>query len=301
MLLRYRPFQRARSKCLICVQNRRKAPSVRPLSYAPLTSSLSPYASPLITTLYFGDGPQLIVPALLINKIPMLSHRIRRDMTLHLEDIPGDVGHVLVHYFYTGMYQSLKPKGLIPHEKTVAEFTTSVRVYTLAQDYKLSNLRELAKGEMERLGHEMHVTQIHDVMRTVRPVVRVDDKWLHDYLKSLARRLIDDPPESLGGAGLDRTIPFSTVLLMVMVELYHEKTSSLQSNFGSLLTREKAQSQGEPTATFLETELVCQPNQEEITKLPKVVATNSETESALKKEPTTDTKPIWEYMSCRVT
>ncbi|KAI0173169.1 hypothetical protein GGR52DRAFT_375317 [Hypoxylon sp. FL1284] len=153
----------------------------------------SPYTGPH-ATLHFGDGPPLSVPTALIDKHPKLSSRCEWDTSLHLEDIPGNTGHVLVYHLLTDMYQCLEPKGSSPLEKIAAEFVTSVRVYTIAREYELFTLGTLAKGEVERLGRGLLVTQLLDMVMNAYSPSTADDPWFHTCLKSLIEPLMEHPP-----------------------------------------------------------------------------------------------------------
>ncbi|KAI1505997.1 hypothetical protein F5X99DRAFT_176979 [Biscogniauxia marginata] len=126
-------------------------------------------------------------------------------MTLHLAQILGGAGHVLVHYLFTSMYECLKPRGSSCYEKDAAEFATCVRVYAVARDYELPDLEGLARGEIEKLGNPLQVMEILDVLKHALPNLSVDDMWLRNYLKSLVRPFIDNPPASLGSLALHMT------------------------------------------------------------------------------------------------
>ncbi|KAL7622220.1 hypothetical protein AAE478_007723 [Parahypoxylon ruwenzoriense] len=189
----------------------------------------SPYASPFVI-LYFRDGPPLSIRAELIRVASKLFSRCGDDKTLHLEDIPGDVGHVLVHYLVTGTYQCLEPKGSSPQEKHAAEFAISVRAYSVAQDYELPGLEKLARDEIKRLGGRLSVIQILDVMRTAHPTLRSEDTWLHDYLKSLVKPLVYSPPATFGKDVPEKTLSVAAAVLKIAVELCREKMDMLWTN-----------------------------------------------------------------------
>ncbi|KAI1181797.1 hypothetical protein F5B17DRAFT_423513 [Nemania serpens] len=153
-------------------------------------------------------------------------------MTLHLAHIPSGAGHVLVHYLFTGTYECHKPEGSSCYEKDAAEFATSVRVYAVAWEYGLPDLESLAKGEIKKLGDRLQVMQILDILKDELPNPSTDDTWLQDYLKSLIRAFINNPPASLGSlsSSSGRTLSIANVFLTVVVELWHEKTNPLSSS-----------------------------------------------------------------------
>ncbi|KAI0108842.1 hypothetical protein F4776DRAFT_413399 [Hypoxylon sp. NC0597] len=198
----------------------------------------SPYTSPH-ATLHFKDGPSLSVPTALLSKYPKLSSRCEWDLSLHLEDIPADPGHVLVHHILTGTYQCLKPKGSSAFEKHAGEFATSLRAYAVARDYELPVLEELAKGEIERLRRNLQPIQLLDTMMDAHPTFRSDDTWFHNYLKSMVKSLIESPPTSLTHTAPEdsnQTSSLPSILLKSMIELWREKEDAIPLGSGHLDT-----------------------------------------------------------------
>lgn len=119
----------------------------------------SPYAASIIE-LKLGDGTALKVPSFLLRKCPKLHTKIQTwTQIVSLLEITQDIGHVLVHYLFTNTYQCLLPKGTA-HEKMCSEYRTAIRVYGWTRDYELSDLNELAKAEVIRLGSFGNLNQI---------------------------------------------------------------------------------------------------------------------------------------------
>ncbi|KAI0977243.1 hypothetical protein F4678DRAFT_455386 [Xylaria arbuscula] len=207
----------------------------RPVDMRPESS---PYASPLVT-LQFADGQPFYVHARLMEKSPKLLSCTRgvtggfgHSKTPNYKHIPGSVGHVIVHYLFTGTYECLKPNGSSRNEKDTAEFTTSVRVYAFARDFELSELEKLSQVEMERLGNRLEVMQIFDVLSNTLQKVSVDDMWLQSYLKSLVRSsLIDNSPTQLDtpSAGAQQTMSIANAVFKVTTELWRDHTKLLDS------------------------------------------------------------------------
>ncbi|KAI1312951.1 hypothetical protein F5Y03DRAFT_339793 [Xylaria venustula] len=198
----------------------------------------SPYASPLVT-LQFADGPPFYVHSRLMDKSPKLLSCTRgttgvfgQSKAPSYRHFSSSVGHVVVHYLFTGTYECLKPNGSSHNEKDIAEFTTSVRVYAFARDFELSELEKLSQGEMERVGNRLEVTQVFDVLSNTLPKVSVDDMWLQSYLKSLVRSsLIDNAPTQLDtpSASGQQTMTVANALFRVTAELWRDHTDSLNS------------------------------------------------------------------------
>jgi hypothetical protein len=193
----------------------------------------SPYGSPLIAV-HFGDGPPLFVHAQLIAQSPKLAASRGHSNALHLGHIPSGAGHVLVHYLFTGTYEPLGVRGSSCYKKDAAEFAISARVYGIARDYGLPGLEGLARGEMEKLSNRLPVVEVLDTLGDISPKLSIDDAWFQNYLKSLVRPLIDDPPKSLDSLSNNsgRTLSVANALLKVVVELWSEKPSSGRSDSG---------------------------------------------------------------------
>ncbi|KAI0387547.1 hypothetical protein F5Y04DRAFT_6787 [Hypomontagnella monticulosa] len=203
----------------------------------------SPYAGPQVL-FYFKDGPPFSIPSMLLSKHPKLfclREYHEWEMSIRLQYIPSDLGHVLVHYLLTGTYQCLQPKGSSPNEKSAAEFATSIRVYTIAQQYELSTLETLAKGEMERLGRDLSVMQLLDLMTAAHPTPWADDAWLYNYVRSHVEPLIKGSPvSSINGPSEEdgKTSSLASVLLKCMIGLWHERKDTIPAASDHLATNQ---------------------------------------------------------------
>ncbi|KAK5994032.1 hypothetical protein PT974_07472 [Cladobotryum mycophilum] len=187
----------------------------------------SPYATDNIK-LNMQSDYHLYIPPHLLAKSPELAS-MRRGRYSRDVDISPDAGHVLVHYLFTDTYQCLRPKGSSPHEKAVAEFLTSIRVYAAARKFELASLEELAKVQIQRLGDELRVLLVFDLVRNEYPNPSLDDVWISAYLKSRLRTLFVNPAEPMEQSSTDEstTVSISDILFKSMFELLRENTTSL--------------------------------------------------------------------------
>ncbi len=187
---------------------------------------LRPYTDTYLDV-FFDRSPgalALKVPASLLRKSPRLSAAVPdpfiRGICLETSEA---VAHVLVHHLYTDTYQCLRPKGSSPHEKLIAEFTTSVQTYVAAQAYELPSLSEQAMGEMERLGSDLALPIVLGVVKEEYPNPDVNDTWFHNYLKSHMKSLFENP-----GALYDLdfptgpTVSLAEIILRNAIELRRE-------------------------------------------------------------------------------
>ena len=79
---------------------------------------------------------------------------------IHLVDVDASIGHVLIHFLHTGVYQTLNDQDVEGAEythKTLVrnEFQTAVLALEAAKKYSVPGLQELAQVEVERRGGEM--------------------------------------------------------------------------------------------------------------------------------------------------
>jgi hypothetical protein len=63
---------------------------------------------------------------------------------IYLPDVDEGTGHVLIHYLYTGTYQTLDDIQFSPAEMARVEFKRAVLAYSAAKKYMLHGLQRLA-------------------------------------------------------------------------------------------------------------------------------------------------------------
>ena len=91
---------------------------------------------------------------------------------------------MLVHYLYTGTYQTLDNLSMFTvHEARAVEFRRAVRAYFAAETYALSNLQILCQTKIEAFAHQMTT---FDVLCSVDEclLVNLDQNcWLAGWLE----------------------------------------------------------------------------------------------------------------------
>ncbi|KAF3066180.1 hypothetical protein CFAM422_009404 [Trichoderma lentiforme] len=190
-----------------------------------------PFYSPymLITVpLQFADGRTLNIPPHLLSQ----SHKLEamyQETRLKFPDVSDDVGHVMIHYLYTGTYQSLRPEDSELQKALATEFSTSIRTYNAAETYELPNLAELAKAEIERLGEKLQISLVFDILREVCPNPGAGDVWLSNFLKNRLKSFLKGgvmkPLQSRTGIP-HKTVPISHILFKGMLELFRGQEES---------------------------------------------------------------------------
>lgn len=117
------------------------------------------------------EGP-LQVPLQLLQKSKVLTSYLAKKPgnrwggreVVEFEEVPLNVGHVLVHFLHTDRYQCLAPETGDFNQATRTEFETAVQVFSTAEKYELESLCSLAEIEMRRLGKALNILDIIDVL-----------------------------------------------------------------------------------------------------------------------------------------
>lgn len=181
-------------------------------------------------TIRCNDGISLKVPTIVLEKYPQLSPQVDGWGTGTSLNFSGEVGHVVVHYLFTGTYQCLQPRGNDPQEKHISELTEGFKVYITARDYKLTGLEELAKGEIKRLEAGLFAHQILAAMQNACPVFTTDHPWLCDYLKSRVRSAFSDPMKELAALDSTKEINLTTIFIRAVIESHCEAISTVENS-----------------------------------------------------------------------
>jgi hypothetical protein len=147
-----------------------------------------------------------------------------------LPDMDKSIGHPLVHYLYTGTYQTLDDLNCSPAEQTHSEFKTAVLVYATAKKHELHGLEELAKDRIEHFGAEL---DIHDVVETIKDEYSKllgDSTWFLDYLKEKTRAAFEVDHTvftKVDFFGRIDDAALTKVLAKCVMELYEEKVTRM--------------------------------------------------------------------------
>lgn len=103
--------------------------------------------------------------------------------TISLPELDEMTAHTLVHFLYTGRYNTLEPRD-IEARSALSQYKFSTCAYCAAIRYKLPGLAELAKQTM--LVQQEHLT-IFDVLVVARehafPLLPEDESWFSTYLE----------------------------------------------------------------------------------------------------------------------
>lgn len=145
---------------------------------------------------------------------------------LHLDDIAFDTGHILVHFLHTGSYQCLKPQGDTTAKRHTSEFATALRTYVAAQSLQLLSLRDLAKGEIIRLGNKLSVLSLIDILEeptsslsTSPGIVAYAESRFLAFAKSITHPIAEKVLIEIGTPNTLSKVLLKTILLLKTSEV----------------------------------------------------------------------------------
>ena len=110
-----------------------------------------------------GSGHKYYVPQHLLQNpkwIASCSDPFMYEPDIHLPDVDESTGHVLVHYLYTGAYQTLDNMKTSSAKEVTIEFKRVFLVYAMAKTYELAGLQQLAMHEMKHHSIKMKVFNV---------------------------------------------------------------------------------------------------------------------------------------------
>ncbi|UPK91813.1 hypothetical protein LCI18_002748 [Fusarium solani-melongenae] len=151
-------------------------------------SCQSPYWGPVLRLQFMG-GATAHVPREVINKHPVFAARFSRrsaNELLNLLDVLQCVGHTIVHFLFTGTYQTLPGPLDNATDRHRVLLSETMNVYFEALNLGLGKLSRLATKEIVRHGREISFTEIIKVLDDDFPELTGNETWLTDYLVNRA-------------------------------------------------------------------------------------------------------------------
>ncbi|KAB8079105.1 hypothetical protein BDV29DRAFT_112192 [Aspergillus leporis] len=196
----------------------------------------SPYKAPIVTLIIGRD--EYIIPEYYLRQFPQLrrspkafEHTFNPSLKFVSSlDIDEDIGHTLVHYLYTGEYETLRDSPDPSTPKRTTEYRRSVLVYLAARKYGLEGLESHAKHYMEVFDRDVPTSDILRIARSIYSRLPKDDTWFQEYV----RVKVEDEFEADSGAfkrdwflgGFGRDAGFDRLLVRIVVDVYSEKLAA---------------------------------------------------------------------------
>ncbi|KAI4667524.1 uncharacterized protein J4E79_002213 [Alternaria viburni] len=182
---------------------------------------VSPYATTQMVPLEVGpEATRFLVHDSVLSRSEVLAAKsyplafVKQSVLLPELDL--NTAHTLVHYLYTGKYQSLNT--LASSDKVIPEvYKLGAGVYCAAARYKLPGLAELAQNKLKSLDEEMSIFDILTVARDhAFPLLPEDDLWYPSYVEQSLNNAMADDPEPFRKPDFITTVEGNSRLLQLV-------------------------------------------------------------------------------------
>lgn len=171
----------------------------------------------------------------LAEKIPGVANilRTREDgPPINFVDVGEDIGHSVVHYLYTGQYQTIMAPST---SRRQTEYVQSVHIYSVALGYRIKGLDTLAKHYMLLFEDSVDIFQILSVARKEYGEIRNLDDWYPKYLVNKIQCAFEKDEDIFKqkefSAILGEDAKFDQFLMHAVISLYSDKVSTLKERY----------------------------------------------------------------------
>ncbi|PYH43086.1 uncharacterized protein BP01DRAFT_375698 [Aspergillus saccharolyticus JOP 1030-1] len=143
---------------------------------------------------------------------------------VRLPDVDEDIGHTIIHYLYTGEYQTVKPPSTYELPSLTVEYTRSIFAYRAAR-------------YMQIFDKDISIMEIISLGRKAFPRIS-EEPWFSEYLKARitasfeADEGIFQREQFFEGFG--ESLDFNKFLGKVMAQVYSSKISAIRYEAGLL-------------------------------------------------------------------
>ncbi|OCL08677.1 hypothetical protein AOQ84DRAFT_36487 [Glonium stellatum] len=127
---------------------------------------------------YFVANPYIREFAKLVSEKDLHSHPWGTE--IQLPEIDEDVGHILVHFLYTGRYQALS---LSTVQGTTAEYKRCLQVYCVARTYELNGLVVHTREKMSTFEAKLSIFEILGISVDIYPKFPAEETWFFEHLQ----------------------------------------------------------------------------------------------------------------------
>ncbi|KAI7974216.1 hypothetical protein EIK77_004968 [Talaromyces pinophilus] len=178
--------------------------------------------------LFIGRRGVFYVPENIARQITSLAqHRDKTDAQVaRFPEIDDDVAHTLIHYLYTGDYQTLKRASTCR-----SEYSTSLLAYHAGLHCGLDGLAEHGRKYMRIFDNSIPLFDIISLGRKYFPRIN-DDAWFSEYLTTKVRESFETEEDIFEQEeffrGFGEAPEFDRFLGKVVANAYARKVSSLR-------------------------------------------------------------------------
>ncbi|XP_014555125.1 hypothetical protein COCVIDRAFT_103049 [Bipolaris victoriae FI3] len=180
----------------------------------------SPYASTHITVLEVGpEAVRFLVHESVLSRSEVLARSYNPSFikqSVPLPELDLATAHTLVHYLYTGKYQTLSVHA--GSDKIIPEsYKLSVCVYCAAVRYGLPGLAELAQTKIKSFGEDVTIFDMLAVARQhAFPLLPEDDAWYPAYIEDALHNAVTEDPNPFRKPDFITTVEGSSRLLQLV-------------------------------------------------------------------------------------
>ncbi|CAI6226726.1 unnamed protein product [Periconia digitata] len=146
---------------------------------------------------------------------------------VNLPDVDESTGHVLVHYLYTGVYQTLEDADSSPEKQSKIGFHRAFLTFAAAVAYNLPGLQQLAMREIRDFGTEM---SIFDIIATVDKDFSKLPSGKHQVYEYISEKASSTFEQNLSKLSINifledvSNVDLAKLLVQCTVDLYNRKT-----------------------------------------------------------------------------
>lgn len=203
----------------------------------------SPYTTPIFHLIIGSNNVQYPIHQYFLEQSPEWAGICKSGPwgnKIWLPDVDEDVSHALVHYLYTGAYQTLKPSDVSAvasddttgHEgddkasrlDRLLEYKRSVRLYCLAKTYGLFRLETLSMVRIESFKDGISIWDTLDIAEEAYKKLPITAEWISMYLKEKMQAAINgDKHLLIRKKFLDRigrTAEFDKAMMKIIAHIY---------------------------------------------------------------------------------
>lgn len=170
------------------------------------------------------------LPEHLLRKYPRFPPSSPFSSNITLNDVHEDAGHSLVHFLYTGCYQTIKS----PLKKGVSdvarEYRKSVFVYEASRKYGIIDLENLAHQYIQRFGEGLTLSEILSETSDIFSRQWEDKDWFPDFIRGELQRFLGPSEISRNldelSKGLGQNDRFDNIVLKIVVDILYARLRS---------------------------------------------------------------------------
>lgn len=197
----------------------------------------SPYECEAVTVLIGRSKKRYTVPVNIIKRAPSLQwHQdCFGSREVSLPEVDEDVGHTVIHYLYTGNYQTLKSSPTCDMPRRAIEYSRSVLAYHAALSCGLDGLADYAREYIQIFDKDIRIFDIIALGRKNFPMI-TEDAWFSEYLTAKIMEGFEADEQTFQQEefleGFGKALDFDRFLVKVMAKAYTHKMSTIRDEAG---------------------------------------------------------------------